>query len=151
MWTMWHVHNFLVTILFRWHAWLMCIRSCSKNCLVYSDIYFFAIKQKHHSRSVVVTPMSTQPARDEGFLKAPLVATLWIMSDHGAQLYGWRVSLGVIPTHPVNIPCMWKETRIPGQNPRPSVEHWLTLFAQVSWSARNEPRPQKWSVILKRW
>jgi hypothetical protein len=33
-----------------------------------------------------ITKDAAQPDRVEGFLKAPVAATLWLMSDHGAHL-----------------------------------------------------------------
>jgi hypothetical protein len=36
---------------------------------------------------------AAQPDLVEGFLRAPLPATLWLMSDHGAQLR-WNGHLG---------------------------------------------------------
>ena len=71
---------------------------------------------------------AAQGDRVEGFLRAPLAATLWLMSDHGAQLR-WKGQLGANP----NPPCqhsLWEETGVPGENPRLSAEHWLTLFAK---------------------
>jgi hypothetical protein len=48
---------------------------------------------------------AVQPDRAKGFLSEPLAATLWLMSDHGAQLW-WKGQLyQLIPTHPVNISC----------------------------------------------
>ena len=62
--------------------------------------------------------------RVEGFLKAPLVATFWLMSDHGAQLRWKAGPLGVNP----NPPCqhsLWEETGVPGENPR--SQRWKAL------------------------
>jgi hypothetical protein len=51
-----------------------------------------------------ITKDTAQPDRVEGFLRAPLAATLWLMSDHGTQLW-WKSELEAkISTHPVNIP-----------------------------------------------
>jgi hypothetical protein len=59
-----------------------------------------------------ITKDAAQPDRVEGFLRAPLAATLWLMSNHGAQLR-WKGQLGAnTPTHPVNIPC-WRKPEYP--------------------------------------
>ena len=67
----------------------------------------------------------------EGFLRTPLTATLWLMSDHGARLR-WKDQLGA-NLNPARQHSLWEETRVPGENPRLSTERWLTLFKQVSW------------------
>jgi hypothetical protein len=53
------------------------------------------------------TKDAAQPDPVKSLLGAPLAATLWLMSDHGAQLR-WKGELGANPnpvTHPVNISC----------------------------------------------
>ena len=63
------------------------------------------------------------------------------MSDHGAQLR-WKDQLGANP----NPPCqhsMWEETGVPWENPRISVEHWLSLLTWMSRSSpKREPSPR---------
>jgi hypothetical protein len=44
-----------------------------------------------------------------------------LMSDHGAQLR-WKGQLGSNLTHPACQHSLWEETRVPGENPRLSVE-----------------------------
>jgi hypothetical protein len=76
-----------------------------------------------------ITRDSARPDWVEGFLKAPLAATLWLMSDHGAQLR-WKDQLGANP----NPPCqhsLWEETAVPGENPRLSVERGVWRHLQV--------------------
>jgi hypothetical protein len=77
-----------------------------------------------------VTKDAAQPDRVEGFLRAPMAATLWLMSDHGPQLR-WKGQLGANP----NPPCMSTFPaggyQRPGENPRLSAERWPTLFTWV--------------------
>jgi hypothetical protein len=48
---------------------------------------------------------AVQPDRVKGLLRAPLAATLWLMSDHGAQLQR-KGQLGANANQlSVNIPC----------------------------------------------
>jgi hypothetical protein len=71
----------------------------------------------------------------EGFPRAPLAATVWLVSHHGAQLR-WKGQLGGEGgggANP-NPPCqhsLLEETGVPGENPRLSAERWQTLFTWV--------------------
>jgi hypothetical protein len=114
------------------YCWQLWTKHCSN--LLNSGLSVFARVEMEELSWI--TKDAAQPDRVEGFLRVPLAATLWLMSDHGAQL---RLK-GHLGNNP-NSPCqhsLWEETGAPGENPRLSVECWLTLFTWVS-TARMEP------------
>ena len=81
---------------------------------------------------------TAQPDRVEGLLRAPLTATLWLMSDHRAQLR-WKSHSENNPNHPVIIPY-GKKPEYPKKTHdfRQSVD-WLFSHKCHESTARIEP------------
>jgi hypothetical protein len=72
----------------------------------FTGIYLFLPRSKISlTWKLSIAKDAARPDRVEGFLRTPLVATLWLMSDHGTQLR-WKGQVGGLnPTHNVNFPC----------------------------------------------
>ena len=98
-----------------------------------------------------ITKDAAQPDPVEGFLRTPLTATLWLMSNHGAQLR-WKNQLGANPNPPFQH-SLWEETRVPGENPRLSVRALTNSFhisvMSLKWGSNHRNiRPRMRAPIL---
>jgi hypothetical protein len=70
-----------------------------------------------------ITKDAAQPDRVKGFLRAPLEATLWLMSDHGAQLW-------------------WKGQ---GDNPNPPCQHSIQ-FVKTNYRIKTRNNHKFWQL-----
>jgi hypothetical protein len=129
----------------------------AENCDSSPNQWLDSLQHRLQLRAISwITKNTAQPDRVKGFLRAALASTLWLMSDHGAQL-GWK---GQLRNNP-NPPCqhsLWEEIWVLRRSPCMAFGRALTdSFTQVSrvlienqtHELRGESRLLWWSRTLK--